>query len=172
MIQCLGDSVYDPAVPERDGWTGPRFHVGSYPLIQLLGFFADREYVDEALPDGTEILFVASQSVPFRETVRLADRLDVAADGLPISCGDERYDSPPTDTLDQFRVICPRVPDGARITVRFRDGLFPDGVQVYSIRGESPPVWDVLEGESIDGDETPSDALFAARASLIAPEAP
>jgi len=162
----------DPALEVRDGWTSSRFRVGSYPIVRVLGIFADADLVDEALPDGTVITFESSELVPFRDTVRLADYLDVTANGLPVRCGDERYDSPPTRALGQFTVVCPRVPDGARIAMQFRERLFPDGVQVHSIRGESPPVWEVLEGEPIDGDGTPSDAIFAARESRVASEAP
>lgn len=162
----------DPRLVVRDGWTSSRFRVGSYPIVSVHGVFADPDFRDEALPDGTDILFVASELIPFRESVRLAEYLDVTANGSPLRCGDERHDSPPTNTLDQFRVICPRVPEGARITMRFREGLFPEGVQVHTIRGESPPTWDVVEGEPIDGDGSPSDAIFAPADTHVAPEAP
>lgn len=152
-----------PELDVRDGWTTSRFRVGTYPIIRVLGVFQSPS-VESAV--DSQLLFVSSELVPFSGTVRLADYLDVVVNGEPVRCGVEGLDSPPTSLLDQFVVNCPRVPEGARITMRFRDGLFADGVVVRTIRGESPPSWTFMEGASPEGDGVVSDDLF------VAPESP
>lgn len=155
-------------VTTEAGWTTSRFRVGSFPIVRLGGVIVD-DSSEGAPADGSVLRFVASEEVPLRGRLALSEFVDLTVNGEAVSCGDPRYDSEPATTLTDFLVVCPRVPDGASLTLRFRDGLFAEGVSVVDIRGNSPPVWSFRESERPDGDGAVNDALFEAAPTESAP---
>lgn len=80
-----GFSVYDrPSLVTRDGWVTARFHVGSFPLVGIVGGVSHAE--DDRHIGGGDFTLGAGENVLVRSPQRVRDLVTITVDGRALDC--------------------------------------------------------------------------------------